>query len=166
VSKTKPFSISKKEVMAAWERAKLNKGAYGVDQESIEDFELNLKDNLYKLWNRLSSGTYFPPAVRAVEIPKSDGRKRLLGTPTVKDRIAQGVVKSYLEAIVEPKFEENSYGYRPGRSALETVRVARERYWRQSWCIDLDIKGFFDKIDHGLMMKVVKFYAKEKWIHL
>ena len=166
MSKTKPFNISKKEVITAWERVKQNKGAYGVDRESIKDFELNLKDNLYKLWNRMSSGTYFPPAVRAVEIPKADGRKRMLGIPTVTDRIAQGVVKSYLEAIVEPKFSEDSYGYRPGKSAIEAVGVARERCWREDWCIDLDIKGFFDNIDHGLMMKAVKFHTKEKWIHL
>ncbi|WP_156962095.1 group II intron reverse transcriptase/maturase [Candidatus Paracaedibacter symbiosus] len=152
--------------MAAWERVKANKGAFGVDEESIEDFELNLKDNLYKLWNRMSSGTYFPPPVRAVEIPKSDGSKRLLGIPTVSDRIAQAVVKSYLENIVEPKFHEDSYGYRPGRSALDAVGVARKRCWRQDWCIDLDIKGFFDNLDHSLMMKAIKFHTKEKWIHL
>ncbi|WP_032113180.1 group II intron reverse transcriptase/maturase [Candidatus Paracaedibacter symbiosus] len=166
MSKTKPFCISKQSVMAAWERVKANKGAFGVDEESIEDFELNLKDNLYKLWNRMSSGTYFPPPVRAVEIPKSDGSKRLLGIPTVSDRIAQAVVKSYLENIVEPKFHEDSYGYRPGRSALDAVGVARKRCWRQDWCIDLDIKGFFDNLDHSLMMKAIKFHTKEKWIHL
>jgi len=152
--------------MAAWERVKANKGAYGVDEESIEDFESNLKGNLYKLWNRMSSGTYFPPPVRAVEIPKSDGNKRLLGIPTVSDRVAQAVVKSYLEAIVEPKFHEDSYGYRPGKSALDAVGVARKRCWRQDWCIDLDIKGFFDNLDHMLMMKAITFHTDEKWIHL
>jgi RNA-directed DNA polymerase len=152
--------------MAAWERVKANKGAYGVDEESIEDFESNLKDNLYKLWNRMSSGTYFPPPVRAVEIPKSDGRKRLLGIPTVSDRIGQTVVKDYLEPIVEPKFHEDSYGYRPGKSALDAVGVARQRCWRQDWCIDLDIKGFFDNLDHELMMKAIRFHTDEKWIHL
>jgi len=166
VDKTKPFCISKKSVMAAWERVKANKGAYGVDEESIEDFESNLKGNLYKLWNRMSSGTYFPPPVRAVEIPKSDGNKRLLGIPTVSDRVAQAVVKSYLEAIVEPKFHEDSYGYRPGKSALDAVGVARKRCWRQDWCIDLDIKGFFDNLDHMLMMKAITFHTDEKWIHL
>lgn len=152
--------------MAAWERVKANKGTCGIDEESIEDFELNLKDNLYKLWNRMSSGTYFPPPVRAVEIPKSDGSKRLLGIPTVSDRIAQSVVKIYLEPIVEPKFHEDSYGYRPEKSALDAVGVARQRCWRQDWCIDLDIKGFFDNLDHELMMKAIRFHTDEKWIHL
>ncbi|MGX6641529.1 group II intron reverse transcriptase/maturase [Legionella pneumophila] len=166
MSKTKPFNISKKSVMAAWERVKANKGSYGVDEESIADFELNLKANLYKIWNRLSSGTYFPPPVKAVEIPKSDGRKRLLGIPTVGDRVAQTVVKNFLEPIVEPKFHPDSYGYRPGKSALDAVGVARERCWRQNWCIDLDIKAFFDMLDHELMMKAIRFHTSEKWIHL
>ena len=152
--------------MAAWEGVKANKGAYGVDEESIEDFASNLKDNLYKLWNRMSSGSYFPPPVRAVEIPKSDGSKRLLGIPTVSDRVAQAVVKSYLEPILEPKFYEDSYGYRPGKSALDAVGVARQRCWRQSWCIDLDIKGFFDNLDHELMVKAIRFHTNEQWIHL
>lgn len=167
MNKTKPFCISKKSVMAAWESVKANKGTYGIDGESIEGFELNLKDNLYKVWNRMSSGTYFPPPVRGVEIPKSDGSsKRLLGIPTVSDRVAQAVVKSHLEPIVEPKFHEDSYGYRPGKSALEAVGVARQRCWRQNWCIDLDIKDFFGALDHKLMMKAIKFHTDEKWIHL
>lgn len=152
--------------MAAWEKVKANKGSYGVDEESIQDYELNLKDNLYKLWNRMSSGTYFPPPVRAVEIPKKDGRKRLLGIPTVSDRIAQGVVKEYLEPIVEPKFHEDSYGYRPGKSALDAVGKARQRCWKLDWCIDLDIKAFFDTLDHNLMMKAIRFHTDKKWIHL
>ncbi|MDR0555650.1 MAG: group II intron reverse transcriptase/maturase, partial [Holosporaceae bacterium] len=166
MNKTKSFCISKKSVMAAWERVKANKGTYGIDEESIKDFESNLKDNLYKLWNRMSSGTYFPPPVRAVEIPKSDGSKRLLGIPTVSDRVAQAVVKDYLEPIVDPKFHEDSYGYRPNKSALEAVGVARQRCWKQNWVIDLDIKGFFDNLDHELMMKAVKHHTSEKWIHL
>ena len=152
MSKTKPFSISKKSVMVAWERVKANNGSYGIDEESIQDFEKNLKDNLYKIWNRMSSGAYFPPPVKAVEIPKSDGRTRLLGIPTVSDRVAQAVAKLHLEPIVEPKFHEDSYGYRPGKSALDAVGVARKRCWRQDWVIDLDIKGFFDNLDHDLMM--------------
>jgi RNA-directed DNA polymerase len=118
LSKTKSFCISKKSVMAAWERVKENKGTYGVDLESLEDFEENLKDNLYKLWNRMSSGSYFPPAVRGIEIPKRDGGKtnRLLSIPTVSDRVAQAVVKSYLEPIVEPIFHTDSYGYRSASS--------------------------------------------------
>jgi RNA-directed DNA polymerase len=166
VNETKPFCISKKKVMAAWEKVKANKGTYGIDRESIEDFELNLKDNLYKLWNRMASGTYFPPPVRAVEIPKPGGKKRLLGIPTVTDRVAQAVVKDYLEPIADPKFHEDSYGYRPGKSALEAVGVARQRCWRQNWVIDLDIKGFFDNLDHELVMKAVKHHTSEKWVHL
>jgi len=166
VSKAKPFYISKKSIMAAWERVKANKGAFGVDEESIEDFESNLKRNLYKIWNRMSSGTYFPPPVRAVEISKSDGRKRLLGIPTISDRVAQAVVKDHLEPVVEPKFHEDSYGYRPGKSALDAIGVARQRCWRKDWCIDLDIKGFFDNLDHALMMKAIRFHTNEKWIHL
>jgi RNA-directed DNA polymerase len=152
--------------MVAWESVKANNGSSGIDEISIQDFEENLKDNLYKIWNRMSSGTYFPPPVMAVEIPKSDGRTRLLGIPTVSDRVAQAVAKLYLEPIVEPKFHEDSYGYRPGRSALEAVGVARKRCWRQDWVIDLDIKGFFDNLDHELMMKAVRFHTDEKWIHL
>ena len=166
MGKTKPFCISKESVVAAWDIVKANKGTYGVDEQSIEDFELNLKDNLYRIWNRMSSGTYFPPPVKAVEIPKADGSKRLLGIPTVSDRVAQGVVKYYLEPIVEPKFHKDSYGYRPGKSALEAVGAARERCWRHNWCIDLDIKGFFDNLDHTLMMKAIRFHTDEKWIHL
>jgi RNA-directed DNA polymerase len=152
--------------MAAWESVKANNGSSGIDEESIRDFEENLKDNLYKIWNRMSSGTYFPPPVMAVEIPKNDGRIRLLGIPTVSDRVAQAVTKLYLEPIVEPKFHEDSYGYRPGKSALDAVGVARKRCWRQDWVIDLDIKGFFDNLDHDLMMKAVRFHTDEKWIHL
>jgi RNA-directed DNA polymerase len=166
MNKTKPFCISKKSVMAAWERVKANKGTYGVDEESIEDFESKLKRNLYKIWNRMSSGTYIPPPVKAVEIPKSDGRTRLLGIPTVGDRVAQAVVKDCLELIVEPKFHEDSYGYRPKKSALDAVGVARQRCWKQDWCIDLDIKAFFDTLDHELMMKAVRFHTDEKWVHL
>lgn len=166
MSKSKPYSISKKSVMVAWESVKANKGSSGIDEISIQDFEENLKGNLYKIWNRMSSGTYFPPPVMAVEIPKSDGRTRLLGIPTVSDRVAQAVTKLHLEPIVEPKFHEDSYGYRPGRSALEAVGVARKRCWRQDWVIDLDIKGFFDNLDHELMMKAVRFHTNEKWIHL
>lgn len=166
MNKTKPFCISKKSVMVAWERVKANKGSHGIDEESIQDFESNLKDNLYKVWNRMSSGTYFPPPVRAVEIPKADGRTRLLGIPTISDRVAQDVVKQVLEPNLEPKFHENSYGYRPGKSALDAVGIARKRCWQKDWCIDLDIKGFFDNLDHTLMMKAVRFHTEEKWIHL
>lgn len=166
MSKTKSFSISKKSVMASWERAKGNKGSGGIDEESIEDFESNLKNNLYKIWNRMSSGTYFPPPVMAVEIPKAGGKTRLLGVPTISDRVAQGVAKHFLEPIVEPKFHEDSYGYRPKKSALDAVGIARKRCWQYSWCIDLDIKAFFDTLSHELVMKAVRFHTDEKWIHL
>ena len=136
-SKPKSFEISKRAVWEAWRRVKANKGAAGVDGESVEEFERDLKGNLYKLWNRLSSGSYFPPPVRAVEIPKKDGSSRTLGVPTVADRVAQTVVCGYLEPEVEPVFHPDSYGYRPGRSALDAVGVCRERCWRQDWVLDL-----------------------------
>jgi len=144
-STEKPFDISKRVVWDAYERVKANQGAAGVDGESIAEFERDLKGNLYKLWNRLSSGSYFPPAVRAVEIPKAGGKGvRTLGVPTVADRIAQTVVRLYLEPAVEPEFHRDSYGYRPGRSALDAVGTCRERCWRYDWVIDLDIRSFFD----------------------
>ena len=166
LNKTKSYRISKNSVVTAWERVKANKGSYGIDEQSIQNFSKELKDNLYKIWNRMSSGTYFPPAVKAVEIPKSETQMRLLGIPTVADRVAQAVAKLHLEPIVEPKFHEDSYGYRPGKSAVEAVGVARRRCWRQDWVIDLDIKGFFDNLDHDLVMKAVRFHTDEKWIHL
>ena len=166
MSKAKPFSISKHVVLDAFRRVKANGGAAGVDGESIAEFERNLKGNLYKLWNRLSSGSYFPPPVRTVEIPKDNGGKRLLGIPTVSDRIAQMVVKLYLEPEVEPHFHQDSYGYRPGKSAIEAVGVARQRCWRYDWVIDLDIKGFFDNLDHSLVMRAVRKHADCKWILL
>ena len=129
----KPFAISKQVVFEAYQRVKANQGAAGVDGQSIEEFEENLKRNLYKLWNRLSSGSYFPPPVRAVEIPKKAGGQRTLGVPTVSDRIAQTVVKMYLEPEVEPILHQDSYGYRPKRSALDAVEVCRKRCWKFDW---------------------------------
>ena len=143
MGQAKPFEISKQVVMEAYKRVRANQGACGVDEESIQDFEVNLKDNLYKLWNRMSSGSYFPPAVRRVEIPKVSGGKRPLGIPTVTDRIAQMVAKIYLEPKVEPHFHPDSYGYRPKKSAIEALGVARKRCWRYNWVLDLDIQGFF-----------------------
>jgi len=166
VSQTKPFSISKKVVWEAYERVKANKGAAGVDSESIEAFEHDLKNNLYKIWNRMSSGTYFPPPVRTVGIPKKDGGERRLGIPTVADRIAQTVVKRYLEPLVEPSFHPDSYGYRPQKSALEAVDTTRQRCWRYAWVIDLDIRGFFDNLDHELVLRAVKKYTQCPWILL
>lgn len=167
MSESKPFEIPKEVVKEAYRKVKANKGAPGVDGESIKEFERSLEGNLYKLWNRMSSGSYFPPPVRAVEIPKPGGRGvRVLGVPTVADRIAQTVVKLYLEPVVEPIFHENSYGYRPGRSALDAVGACRERCWRMDWVIDLDIKAFFDTLDHELVMKAVRHHTDLKWIHL
>ena len=141
----KPFGISKQEVQDAWLKVKANKGAPGADEQSIEDFEAGLKGNLYKIWNRMSSGSYFPPPVKALEIPKAHGAgTRILGVPTVADRVAQTVVAARLEKVVEPKFHEDSYGYRPGRSALDAAGRCRERCWRHDWVIDLDIRKFLD----------------------
>jgi RNA-directed DNA polymerase len=151
--KPKSFEISKWAVWEAYRRVKANKGAAGVDEQSIEEFERDLQGNLYKLWNRLSSGSYMPPPVRAVEIPKRDGSLRMLGVPTVADRVAQTVVRLYLEPGVEPFFHPDSYGYRPGRSALDAVGVCRERCWRQDWVLDLDLKSFFDNVPHDLVLR-------------
>ncbi len=166
MSKPKPFDISKEIVEEAFYRVKANQGAAGVDGQTIEDFEKDLERNLYKIWNRMSSGTYFPPAVRTVEIPKKDGGVRKLGVPTVADRVAQMVVKLHLEPKVEPHFHEDSYGYRPGRSASQAVGKAQERCWRYAWVVDLDIRAFFDTLDHSLIMKAVKKHTDERWILL
>jgi len=164
--KEKPFVISKWAVWEAYERVKANQGAAGVDGESIEEFERDLRGNLYKLWNRLSSGSYFPPPVRAVEIPKKDGRVRVLGVPTVADRVAQTVVRLYLEPAVEPIFHPDSYGYRPGRSALDAVAVCRRRCWGNDWVIDLDIRSFFDSLDPALVLRAVSRHTELRWILL
>ena len=166
MSEAKPYCISKREVWEAYKKVKANHGAAGVDEQSIAEFEKRVKDNLYKLWNRMSSGSYFPPPVRTVKIPKANGGERTLGIPTVSDRIAQMVVKSRLEPVVDPLFHPDSYGYRPGKSALEAVGQARQRCWKLDWVIDLDIKGFFDNIDHDLLMRAVKKHAKDKWVVL
>ena len=162
----KAVSIPKREVWEAFKRVKANQGAAGVDGQSIAEFEANLSANLYKLWNRLSSGSYFPPPVRRVEIPKANGGTRPLGIPTVADRIAQEVARRYLEPILEPVFHPNSYGYRPGKSAIDAVRKARERCWRYDWVLDLDIKGFFDSIDWELMLKAVRQHTDCRWVLL
>ncbi|MFH1629931.1 MAG: group II intron reverse transcriptase/maturase [Pseudomonadota bacterium] len=166
MDKAKPFCISKWEVWEAYKRVKANQGAAGVDGQSLAEFEEGLKDNLFKIWNRMSSGSYFPPPVRRVEIPKDNGGTRPLGIPTVADRIAQTVVKRCLEPILEEHFHPDSYGYRPKKSAIEAIGVARQRCWRYAWVLDLDIKGFFDSIDHGLMMRAVKKHIDCKWVLL
>jgi len=166
LSETKPFSISKQVVWDAYKRVKANKGAAGIDEESIADFENNLKGNLYKIWNRMSSGSYFPPPVRVVEIAKKDGGQRKLGVPTVSDRIAQMVAKLYFEPQVDAYFHPDSYGYRPGKSAIEAIETARQRCWRFDWVLDLDIKAFFDEIDHELLMRAVRKHTDCRWLLL
>lgn len=166
MDKTKSFKISKQVVWKAYQRVKANKGTAGIDKESIIDFEQNLKDNLYKLWNRMSSGSYLPPPVKAVEIPKKNGGLRVLGIPTIADRIAQMTVKMYFEPMVEPYFYPDSYGYRPGKSALEAIRITRRRCWRYHWILEYDIKGLFDNIDHKLLMRAVRKHTDCKWIIL
>ena len=164
--KPKSFEISKWAVWEAYRRVKANKGGAGVDGESMAEFEQDLHGNLYKLWNRLSSGSYFPPPVRAVEIPKKDGSSRVLGVPTVADRIAQVVVRSYLEPHVEPVFHGDSYGYRPGRSAHDALGVCRERCWRNDWVLDMDIRKFFDSVPWDLTLKAVAHHTDQRWILL
>jgi len=166
VGEAKPFDVSKQLVWEAYKRVKANRGAAGVDGESLEVFDKDLKGNLYKIWNRMASGSYFPPPVRRVEIPKGNGGTRPLGIPTVGDRIAQTVVKMLLEPLVEPHFHKDSYGYRPGRSALDAVGTARMRCWRADWVIDLDIKGFFDNLDNDLVEKAVAHHTVNPWIRL
>jgi group II intron reverse transcriptase/maturase len=166
VNSAKPFAISKQDVWDAYKRVKANRGGAGVDGQSIAEFEENLAKNLYKLWNRLASGSYFPPPVRRVDIPKDDGRTRPLGIPTVADRIAQMVVTRFLQPVLEPQFHADSYGYRPGKSAKDALSVARQRCWRYNWVLDLDIKGFFDAIDHSLLMRAVRRHTKCPWVLL
>jgi RNA-directed DNA polymerase len=163
LDKTKPYDIPKQTVWDAFQRVKANKGAAGVDEETIGEFEKDLKGNLYKIWNRMSSGSYFPPAVKAVEIAKKSGGVRILGIPTVSDRVAQMVVKMHFEPKVEPIFTADSYGYRPRKSAIDALRITRERCWRYDWVIELDIRKLFDRIDHELLMKAVRKHTDSAW---
>jgi RNA-directed DNA polymerase len=160
------YDISKQVVWQAYRRVKANKGAAGIDGQTIDDFEQDLKGNLYKIWNRLTSGSYLPPAVMAVEIPKRSGGTRVLGIPTLSDRIAQMVVKMYLEPILEPHFHEDSYGYRPGKSAIQAVSKTRRRCWRYGWLFEFDIKGAFDNIDHALLMRALRKHTECEWMLL
>jgi RNA-directed DNA polymerase len=166
VKKAKPFTIAKHLVWEAWQRVKANQGAPGIDDETIAAFEVNLKDNLYRLWNRMSSGSYFPPPVKVVEIPKKSGGQRRLGVPTVSDRLAQMVVKLTLEPVLEPRFHPDSYGYRPGKSALEAVGITRERCWRYDWLLEFDIRAAFDSISHSLLLKALKKHTACPWVLL
>jgi RNA-directed DNA polymerase len=166
-SSGKSFEISKREVWQAWEKVRSNKGAPGVDGCSIEDFETDLKNNLYKIWNRMSSGSYFPPPVKAVEIPKPHGGgTRMLGVPTVADRVAQTVVARRLEAKVEQIFHPDSFGYRPGWAPQDAVEVCRRRCWRTDWVIDLDIQKFFDSVPRDLIIKAVAANTDVPWVIL
>lgn len=162
----KAYEIPKQLVWEAYQRVKANHGAAGVDGESVAAFEKDLKGNLYKVWNRMSSGSYFPLPVRLVEIPKEDGGKRPLGIPTVSDRVAQTVAKMVLEPCVEAVFHPDSYGYRPDRSALDAVEVTRRRCWEYGWVVDLDIKAFFDTLDHDLVERAVAHHTDVPWLRL
>jgi RNA-directed DNA polymerase len=166
MTSAKPYCIAKRTVWEAYQQVKANRGSAGIDDETIAMFEQNLSKNLYKLWNRMSSGSYFPPPVKQVQIPKSNGGFRRLGIPTVSDRIAQTVVKLIIEPIIEPVFHPDSYGYRPGKSAQQAIAATRTRCWRYDWVVEFDIKAAFDQIDHALLMKAVRTHVKENWILL
>ncbi len=160
----KPFAISKRAVQVAWEKVRANGGAAGVDGVSIEEFGSDLKNNLYKIWNRMSSGTYFPPPVKAVEIPKAHRPgTRMLGVPTVAGRVAQTVVAQVIEEKAEPVFHPDSYGYRPGRSALDAVGICRQRCWRYDWVVEFDIRKFFDSVRWDLIVKAVTAHCDLPW---
>ena len=163
---TKSWAVPKALVWNAFQRVKANGGSAGVDQQSIAKFEEHLGDNLYKLWNRMASGSYFPPPVKAVPIPKKSGGVRILGVPTVADRVAQTVVKLVLEPVLEPVFDRDSFGYRPGRSALDAVALVRRRSWDYDWVVEFDIKGLFDNIDHELLMRAVRKHCTTPWVLL
>ena len=163
-SKTVP--ITKQMVKEAYRKVKANQGSAGVDKESLEEFQADLLNNLYKLWNRLSSGSYFPKTVREVSIPKANGGKRKLGIPTVSDRIAQQVIKSYVEPILEAVFEHNSYGYRPLKSAHQAIEAVAANVKQYAWVVDMDIKSFFDEVDHELLMKALDCHVEEKWVKM
>jgi RNA-directed DNA polymerase len=166
-SSTKPFEISKWEIKEAWEEVRENRGAPGVDGQSIDEFEKDLKGSLYKVWNRMSSGSYFPLPVRAVVIPKPrGGGTRMLGIPAVADRVAQTVVARHLMRRVDPIFHPDSYGYRPGRSALDAVERCRERCWKRNWVVEFDIAQFFDSVPWDLLVKAVEAHTDAVWVKL
>lgn len=166
MTETKSYTISKNFVVMAFEQVKANQGTYGVDRQTVQDFESNKKNNLYKLWNRMSSGSYMPKPVRAVEIPKKSGGKRILGIPTIEDRTAQSIVKLYFEPAVETLFYEDSYGYRPNKSAIQAIEATKKRCWQCNWVLEFDIKGLFDSIRHDYLLEMVKRHSQEKWVIL
>lgn len=163
---TKPFDISKRQVEEAYQRVKANKGGAGNDEQTIEQFDQKLEGNLYKIWNRMASGSYFPPPVKAVPIAKKSGGERILGVPTVADRIAQTVVTEVLVPLLEPVFHEDSFGYRPNRSAHQAIEVTQARCRKIDWVLEYDIRGLFDNIDHALLLKALRRHTAEKWILL
>ena len=165
-TKSKTVPITKQMVKAAYLKVKANKGSAGVDKESLDEFQKDLLNNLYVIWNRLSSGSYFPKPVREVTIPKANGSKRVLGIPTVSDRIAQQVIKAYLEPRLEAEFNNSSYGYRPLKSAHQAVDKVRTNVRNYAWVIDMDIKNFFDEVNHELLMKALECHVEEKWIKM
>ncbi len=162
----KPFEIPKALIWEAWLKVKGNQGAAGIDQCSIEEYEQDLKSNLYKLWNRMSSGSYFPKPIRQVDIPKSDGKKRTLGIASVEDRVAQTAATLVIEPQLDPHFHEDMYGYRANKSAHQALAVTRKRCWRYDWLLDLDIQSYFPSVSHELLMKAVRHHVKEPWILL
>lgn len=166
MDRRKPYEISQKVVLLAFRKVKANAGAPGIDGVSIEAYERDLKNNLYKLWNRMSSGSYMPKPVMGVEIPKKNSGKRLLGIPTVEDRVAQMTARLYFEPLVEPIFYEDSYGYRPNKSALEAIGKTRERCWKTDWVLEFDIKGLFDNLNHELLMRAVRKHTDNRWVIL
>ena len=166
MTSTQPFVIPKRLVWEAYQRVTATRGSAGIDEQSIDDFERKQSKNLYRIWNRMSSGSYFPLAVKAVPIPKKSGGERMLGIPTVSDRIAQTVVTLILEPELEPIFHGDSYGYRPGRSAHDALAVTRKRCWERDWVLEYDIRGLFDNIDHGLLLKALRHHCDERWVLL
>ena len=165
-NETKSIPISRQMVLGAYQQVRSNKGSAGVDVIDMQEFDANRRKHLYKLWNRMASGSYFPPPVKEVEIPKKDGSVRKLGIPTISDRVGQMVVKMFIEPRLEAVFSPNSYGYRPKRNAHQALARVRENCWKQNWVIDLDIKGFFDNIDHHKLMLAVEKHVPENWVKL
>jgi RNA-directed DNA polymerase len=162
----KVFEIPKALVWQSYQQVRKNKGAAGCDGQTLKEFDQNRDRNLYKIWNRLSSGSYFPPPVLEKKIPKGDGKERLLGIPTVADRVAQGAVKIHLERILEPEFDEDSYGYRPNKSAHDALESCKRRCWKHSWVLELDIQAFFDCVRHDLILKALKHHQVPRWVML
>jgi len=161
---TKSIPITKEMVWASYKKVKSNGGSAGIDHQSLTDFDQVRSKELYKIWNRLASGSYFSPVIKRVTIPKAGGKTRPLGIPTVSDRIAQQVVKTYLEPRLESVFVENSYGYRPNKSAHSAIQKVQEHVRKYSWVIDLDIAEFFENVNHGLLMKALERHVSEPWV--